>query len=155
MDAIASLQAIIGAAVFFIHNDVCVVRFGPQYEPEANQTQQLQRTREQQHATNRKTGQVTRTWLRPAMSVRLRARLLLCANRNRRKARRGRTKKKQLPAIANARRKGSRALEALLLIVSFILVRKMAPMRERTRRVNSPEARLRIGTSQKNGCKNK
>jgi hypothetical protein len=153
VDPIASLQAIIGVAVFFINYDVRVMRLGPQDEPEANQTQQLQRSRERQHATDCKTGQETRTWLRPAMRVRLRARLLLCANRNRRKARRGRTKKKQLPAIANARRKGSRALDALLLIVSFILVRKMAPMRERTRRVNSPAARLRVGTSQKNGCK--
>ena len=123
MEFIASLQAIVGVAVFVVHYDVRVMRLGPQDEPEANQTQQLQRSREQQHATDCKTGRETRTWLRPAMRVRLRARLLLCANRKRRKARRGRTKKKQLPAIANARRKGSRALDALLLIVSFILVR--------------------------------
>ncbi len=68
----------------------------------------------------------------------MRARLQLLAKRNRSKASSGRVKKKAAPAMANARRNGSREGVAELLIVSFILVRKTAPMRERTSRVNKP-----------------
>ena len=77
------------------------------------------------------------------MSVRLRAMLQLLAKRKSSSAKSGRAKKKHAPAMANARRNGSRWGEAQLLMVSFILDKKTAPIRHRTSSVNNPATRCR------------
>ena len=99
---------------------------------------QRNKAKRNQEALKKKNRRAHSTWLRPAIKVRLRARLQLLAKRKSRRAMKGRTKKKQPPAMAKARRKGSRAGEAQLLMVSFIFVRKTAPIKPRTSSVNRP-----------------